>query len=491
MADKSDSMEVMEDGIGSFLSRYKHLIGLVLSLIVGIAFFTMPPLPGLTVEGNRVLGSLLVWIILLLVEIADAAVITLLWLVFLVVTNLTTSDVAFSGFTGKTTWLLIGAMMLGVAASKTGLAKRIAYWILTFSGEKYKSLTIWLMVSGAILGVIMPSGTARMAVYIPIYMGLCEVMKIEKDSRTAVNLAMFMIWSASIGAGSMMWLTGSVLNPIMTEALTAFGVNIGWTRYALFAIPSAIILSFIIYYSIHFIVPAENPVIFGGKDVIKAEFDKLGPAKVEEKKALTMFCICVLFWIIGSYIEKSLGLNLHNAWVAMIFGSLLFFPKIGVLQGKDFKAISWNAVFFIGASLAISGIMEEAGVAAWAGEYLVAPIMTPFSHLGFFGTVIGLYLVCQLLHILIPSGTGTVAIAVPILVTWGLSHGIDPELMGHLTLHGMRPFIFPFEHTPAVLIFGFGFMTMGKFVKVGTFVSITCILWYLISAYMWSFMVAM
>lgn len=37
--------------------------------------------------------------------------------------------------------------------------KRIAYWILTFSGEKYKSLTIWLMVSGAILGVIMPSGT--------------------------------------------------------------------------------------------------------------------------------------------------------------------------------------------------------------------------------------------------------------------------------------------------------------------------------------------
>lgn len=63
--------------------------------------------------------------------------------------------------------------------------------------------------------------------------------------------------------------------------------------------------------------------------------------------------------------------------------------------------------------------------------------------------------------------------------------------MGHLTLHGMRPFIFPFEHTPAVLIFGFGFMTMGKFVKVGTFVSITCILWYLISAYMWSFMVAM
>jgi len=183
----------------AFLSKYKLLIGVIIAAVVGITFFVIPPLPGLSAEGTRVLGSLIVWIILLLIEIADVAVITLLWLVFLVVTQLTTRDVAFTGFTSTTTWLLIGAMMIGVAASKTGLAKRIAYFILSFSGEKYKSLTIWLMISGAILGVIMPSGTARMAVYIPIYIGLCEVMKIEKNSRTAINLAMFMIWSASIG----------------------------------------------------------------------------------------------------------------------------------------------------------------------------------------------------------------------------------------------------------------------------------------------------
>jgi anion transporter len=473
----------------NFLIQHKHSIGLIIALIIGVVFWVTPSIGGLSQAGTRILGSLLVWIILLLIEIADAAVITILWLIFLVVTRLTKMDVAFQGFSNNTTWLLIGAMMIGVAASKTGLAKRIAYYILTFSGEKYKSLTIWLMVSGAILGAIMPSGTARMAVYIPIYMGLCEVMQVKKNSNTAVNLAFFMIWSASIGAGSMMWLTGSVLNPIMTDALVPFGVDITWTRYAIFAIPSAVILSVVLYYSINWVVPPEDEIIIGGKEVIKKELTKLGKTSSDEKKSLTLFLACIVLWVFGSSLQKLTGLYLHNSVVAVVFGCLLFFPKIGVLEGKDFNKVSWNAVFFIGSSLAISSIMQAGGVDKWAGENLVVPIMAPFMNFGFIGVVIGLYIVCHILHILIPSGTGTVALAVPILVGWGLQNGINAELMGHLTLHGMRPFLFPFEHTPAVLVFGFGFMTMGKFFKVGLISSLACVIWYVISAYYWQLLV--
>lgn len=466
------------------LGNYKNIIGLAAAVILLLIFWIAQPISSMSPEGNKVLGTLLAWIILLLVEIADAAIITVLWITLLVVTGLTTRSVAFQGFANTTTWLLIGAMLIGVAATKTGLAKRIAYLILNLSGEKYKSLTIWLMISGAVLGLIMPSGTARIAVYIPIYLGLCEVMKLEKNSKTAVNLAMFMIWSASIGAGSMMWLTGSVLNPIMTSALEEFGVYISWGRYALFAVPSALLLCVGVFFATHWICPADK-YIAGGKEVIKKELDALGPMTKEETKALIMFLICVVAWIGNDYLNAWFGLSLHNAWTAMIIGCLLFFPKIGVLGGKDIKGVSWNAVLFIGASLAISEIMTNAGVSEWISNSLLVPFMTPFTKLGFFGTLIGLYIICNLLHILIPSGTGTVALAVPILVAWGITQGIDPELMGHLTLHGMRPFFFPFEHTPAILIFGYGFVKMGTFVKVCSFTTLVLLVWYVISGYMW------
>lgn len=472
---------------GAF-SKYKQVGGLVLALVIGLFFWVVCPIDTLGVDGNRVLGTLIAWIILLLCEIADAAIVTLLWITFLVVTGLTKGSVAFEGFTSTTTWLLIGAMMIGVAATKTGLAKRIAYLILSFSGEKYKSLTIWLMVSGAILGIIMPSGTARMAVYIPIYLGLCEVMKIEKNSKTAVNLAMFMIWSASIGAGSMMWLTGSVLNPIMTSALEQFDVFISWGRYALFAVPSALLMCVGVYFAIHFICPAEKYVA-GGKDVIKNELEALGPMTRDETKALILFLICVLAWIGNDFLNDLLGLKLHNAWSAMLVGGFLFFPKIGVLEGKDIKSVSWSAVLFIGASLAISDIMTNVGVDTWISDSLLSPFMEPFAQFGYVGVLVGLYIICNILHILIPSGTGTVALAVPILVSWGIAHGIGPELMGHLTLHGMRPFFFPFEHTPAILVFGYGFMKMGSFVKVASFTTLVLLIWYVISGFMWSFMV--
>ena len=74
-------------------------------------------------------------------------------------------------------------------------------------------------------------------------------------------------------------------------------------------------------------------------------------------------------------------------------------------------------------------------------------------------------------------------------ITWGLDHGVSPGLMGMMSLHGLRPFLFPYEQVPAVVMWGVGYMTMGKFVKVLGFQSIIFFFWYIAAAYFWLWMI--
>lgn len=203
-------------------------------------------------------------------------------------------------------------------------------------------------------------------------MGLCDVMKIEKGSRTALNLVMITIWSAAIGGGCMMWLTGSVLNPIMTSALAKFGVNQTWISYAVYSFPSAVVLMVLTWLTINFVAPPDSPTIGGGREMLRREYEKLGPMSPEERRTLIIVCACVLSWMFGDKIGRLTGLSLGSAWTAMFFGLILFLPRIGVLTGKDIKSISWPSILFSGADL--YGCPNRADIAegTW-GKKISAP----------------------------------------------------------------------------------------------------------------------
>src|SRR5512146_2333976 len=47
---------------------------------------------------------------------------------------------AFSGFSNETSWFLLGAILIGAMANKSGMAQRIAYAILTRIGTSYSRL---------------------------------------------------------------------------------------------------------------------------------------------------------------------------------------------------------------------------------------------------------------------------------------------------------------------------------------------------------------
>src|SRR6266478_6492348 len=56
-------------------------------------------------------------------------------------------ETAFSGFANDTPWFLFGAIMLGVAANKSGVPQRIGAFVVSRVGTSYSRLLLGLIVT--------------------------------------------------------------------------------------------------------------------------------------------------------------------------------------------------------------------------------------------------------------------------------------------------------------------------------------------------------
>ncbi len=75
--------------------------------------------------------------------------------------------VAFSGFANDTAWFLFGALLLGVIATRSGVARRLAYFIMLRVGITYPRILLGLILTDFLLTFVVPSGIAL----VPWYFG--------------------------------------------------------------------------------------------------------------------------------------------------------------------------------------------------------------------------------------------------------------------------------------------------------------------------------
>ncbi|WP_434510812.1 SLC13 family permease [Desulfitobacterium sp. AusDCA] len=458
----------------SSFSQYKKLIGLIVCVIIGLAIWFGPPIAGLPRHGQLVLASAIVLILALIFEIMDIGSLCMLWAVFLIITQLEKPKVALDGFLNTTTWLVLGAFMIGQAAVKTNLAKRVAYRLMSVAGDSYRRIVIMLYVIGWILGAFIPSGTARMAVIFPIFVGLLEAFKAEPNTPESLDLMLQVKWAFSTGGPSIAWLTGSLVNPIVMSVLTKVsGQTVSWAQWALWMLFPTITIAVLMFFTTTWFTKAK-PVIEGGMDKIKAELSTMGSMKKEEKVAAFWMVLAVILWATGD------ATDIDPAWAAMLVGILLFAPKIGVLKKKDLKELDWSMFLFCGAAISLATVVSEAKIDQWAVGAFLTPLIAPLSKIGVIGSYSGLWIFSYIMHIIIPSGTATVAAVAPLTIQYAVAHGLNPILIAFLTDFANRPFLFPYQIMSIMLLWGFAKPSIGRAAKVLGLQSIVWFFWSLI-----------
>ncbi len=71
---------------------------------------------------------------------------------------------AFGSFSGTTVWLLIAAMGIGAAVTKSGLLARVALCIMRICPPTFKGQVLALLGSGVVIGPFIPSTIAKVSI---------------------------------------------------------------------------------------------------------------------------------------------------------------------------------------------------------------------------------------------------------------------------------------------------------------------------------------
>src|SRR5262249_7517687 len=120
--------------LGSFLPTGTS-IGVVLGPLVGLVIWGLPlTLNPAAHRAFAIVGILLVYWMTETMEHGITALIGCLLFWFL---HVAPPEVAFSDFTSPAAWFLFGALLIGQAATQTGLAKRLGYYVMARVGSSY------------------------------------------------------------------------------------------------------------------------------------------------------------------------------------------------------------------------------------------------------------------------------------------------------------------------------------------------------------------
>ena len=85
---------------------------------------------------------------------------------------------AFHGFATTTPWFLFGAILFGLMATKSGLARRLAFIIMRGIGHTYSRLLLGIVVADFLLTFIVPSGIARVVIMSAVAHGPRRVLRL-------------------------------------------------------------------------------------------------------------------------------------------------------------------------------------------------------------------------------------------------------------------------------------------------------------------------
>ena len=374
----------------------------------------IPPQHGLSPEGQRVLAVVVASVLLWATEILPVAVSSLLAIVLLSVSGgaKTPSD-AMVGFSSPILYFLLGSQVMGAAVMKSGLAERLAGYLVDRSGGSPGKLVAQLLISMPPMAFLIPSAINRNTMLIPCYEQVFRSLSIAKGDRLA----------------RMVMLTLGLLNPLASSAFMTGGLapmttstllgGFTWFRwFALMAAP---------YYLLIALGGALIYLLFKPKD--RPAVDRFSiathrkPLSRDERTTLAIIVGTTLLWL-TDFLH-----HWNSAIPALIAGIALMSPRIGLFSWSQFeKMVSWSNFFFLGTSLSLTQALISTGAASWFAQLLLG--MLNGSTLSPATLAIFIILVTSAVHLAIPNQAACISLLIPVITAFANATGISPVAAG-------------------------------------------------------------
>ena len=434
------------------------------------------PIPGLSYQATAVLGILIMaivwWITGVLPEFVTAVVMAVL---FVVVAGISVGA-TFSTFASSTWWLLLSAFTLGVGMKTSGLMRRIALAIVRKFPRTFRCQVIAQLVTGTVLGPLIPSLAVKGAMLAPLAMSIGDELGYERQGKRATGLFAAMLVGIRTVAPTIV--SASVTGYALMATLPAdVQEQFNMASWFVAALPWLVVVLVLNYFLIMGMYgrgeasacdavedsPSDtvgapgnaqsleqSSLRCGTRFVGAAECadsrrdeaessaaessrgganegdskpipDGLGPLSAVEKRMLAIILMTVVLWATEPFH--------HISAMAVGLAALVFMFVLKVIDVPAFKSgVNWTSLLFIGIALGLGSVFAEAGLNDWVmqtcGPAFQALAGNPYL------LVLGIGVITVVLRFLIVSEVAYLNLLMAFLVPMAASVGVNPWVLG-------------------------------------------------------------
>lgn len=459
-----------------------NIIKATIVLTIGFIIWFMPHPEGVSTQAWNLFAIVLATILGLILQPLPIGAVAFIGVTIAILTKVMKPAEALVGFSSTTIWLIVSAYMIARGFIKTGLGKRIAYKIISLLGDSTLKLGYSIVISDAVISPAMPSSGARAGgIMFPIVNSLSKALGSNPDQASRKKAGAFFmqtLWQGNTITNGM-FLTSMAGNPLIASlALSAFGVEISWTLWALGAIVPAICSLIVIPFVLYKIYPPQIKDFPQGKKIAKEELDAMGPMRKNEKLMLIVFVGSLILWATGGLT----GINATNVGMIAVSVMVIF----GVLEWNDIisEKGAWDTLVWMGALITLAGGLNKSGFIKWFSE-LVASSM---GGLDWIAVLIILLLIYVYSHYMFASLTAHITAMYSAFGAVAIAAGASPVFVALVFAYASN-LMMPITHyggAPGPIIFGAGYNTQNEWWKLGFITTlINLFIWTIIGGFWW------
>ncbi|HYR84629.1 MAG TPA: SLC13 family permease [Terriglobia bacterium] len=370
---------------------------------------------------------------------------------------------AFSGFSNETPWFLLGAILIGAMAGKSGLARRIAYTLATRIGTSYSRLLLAFIIVDCLLTFLIPSGIARVTILATIAAGTVNALGLAPRSNVGRGLLIIVTYTAAIFDKMLIAGAASILARGIIEQ--AGNVRVLYSQWFIAYLPCDLITIFCCWRLILWLYPPEKQRLEGGgTEYLKTELELLGPWSVAEKKCAALMAVAVLLWM-TEFMHP-----LSPSMVGLTVGLLALAPAVGVLDAGDLRKLNFGVIWFTAAALSMGRVLAETkGLDVLTTTMLgwMKPLVS-----GSFTSSLVLYWTAFIYHFFLASETDMLSTSLPAVLQFFDPQGLHPLPIGMIWTFASGGKIFVYQSAVLVVGYSYGYFEARDLLRVGLILTV-------------------
>jgi solute carrier family 13 (sodium-dependent dicarboxylate transporter), member 2/3/5 len=369
---------------------------------------------------------------------------------------------AFGGFADQTPWFVFGAGLLGAMASKSGIARRLAYGVIRRTGTSYSRILLGLILTSFFLTFLVPSGLACVAIMASVALGLTEILGIHRGSNFGRGIFITLTYTAGIFDKMVLAGASSILGRGMIEKATNMPVY--WSLWLFAFLPCAVLTILFTWRLIVWLYPPEKVAPERARAFLNDELAKMGALSGPEKRTLVLMLLAMALWI------TDLLHHIPPAAIGIGAGLLAAVPGVGILDREDLKRLNYLPVFFVAAAISMSDVLVDTkalstvttGMFGWMAPWITnqyavvtVPYWTAFAY-----------------HLFLGNEISMLAASLPALLRFASSHGLSPLQLGLIWSFAAGGKIFVYQSGVMVMGYSYGYFEARDLFRVGLLITV-------------------